>query len=226
MWVSDPDSSQNVAYPRLYARLPKAHGALRSYSATGVAALGLIPSLQRPRLRGSRSVPARVDHELSALGPLAGPGLRMNASALSQLGRGCFYVVKAPFSQGPECGRQSPPNSAGPRCKPHHRIETQLIISSKGGSWSFREWCFVEGVNYEGLCHSTRSVLRDEGHFEYSAVAANLSLTPRALWNFSAARGASEKTLSSSSAILHSPPYPPMTSATAHRSRCRFSPTI
>ena len=34
----------------------------------------------------------------------------------------------------------------------------------------------------------------DDGHFEYSAVATNLNLSPRALWNFIAGRGAQEKT--------------------------------
>ena len=35
----------------------------------------------------------------------------------------------------------------------------------------------------------------DDGHFEYSAVATNLTLGPRALWHFMAGRGAQEKTL-------------------------------
>jgi len=35
----------------------------------------------------------------------------------------------------------------------------------------------------------------DDGHFEYSAVATNLGLRPRALWHFMAGRGAQEKTL-------------------------------
>ena len=35
----------------------------------------------------------------------------------------------------------------------------------------------------------------DDGHFEYSAVATNLALTPAALWAFMAGRGAQEKTL-------------------------------
>ena len=34
----------------------------------------------------------------------------------------------------------------------------------------------------------------DDGYFEYSAVATNLTLTPRALWSFAAGRGAQEKT--------------------------------
>jgi hypothetical protein len=34
----------------------------------------------------------------------------------------------------------------------------------------------------------------DDGYFEYSAVATNLMLTPRALWYFAAGRGAQEKT--------------------------------
>ena len=34
----------------------------------------------------------------------------------------------------------------------------------------------------------------DDGHFEYSAVATNLALSPRALWDFMAGRGAQEKT--------------------------------
>jgi Transposase DDE domain group 1 len=34
----------------------------------------------------------------------------------------------------------------------------------------------------------------DDGHFEYSAVASNLALVPRALWDFMVGRGAQEKT--------------------------------
>src|SRR5713101_1747601 len=34
----------------------------------------------------------------------------------------------------------------------------------------------------------------DDGYFEYSAVATNLTVTPRALWYFAAGRGAQEKT--------------------------------
>src|SRR5467141_3107582 len=35
----------------------------------------------------------------------------------------------------------------------------------------------------------------DDGYFEYSAVATNLTLTPRTLWYFAAGRGAQEKTI-------------------------------
>ena len=35
----------------------------------------------------------------------------------------------------------------------------------------------------------------DDGYFEYSAVATNLALSPRALWYFAAGRGAQEKTI-------------------------------
>ncbi len=35
----------------------------------------------------------------------------------------------------------------------------------------------------------------DDGYFEYSALATNLTLTPRALWYFAAGRGAQEKTI-------------------------------
>ena len=35
----------------------------------------------------------------------------------------------------------------------------------------------------------------DDGYFEYSAVATNLTLTARALWYFAAGRGAQEKTI-------------------------------
>jgi hypothetical protein len=34
----------------------------------------------------------------------------------------------------------------------------------------------------------------DDGYFEYSAVATNLTLTPQSLWYFAAGRGAQEKT--------------------------------
>lgn len=51
------------------------------------------------------------------------------------------------------------------------------------------------------VAHQTRKNFQldlfspDDGHFEYSAVATNLGLRPRALWYFMAGRGAQEKTL-------------------------------
>lgn len=51
------------------------------------------------------------------------------------------------------------------------------------------------------VAHATRKNFQldlfspDDGHFEYSAVATNLALRPRALWHFMAGRGAQEKTL-------------------------------
>jgi hypothetical protein len=57
------------------------------------------------------------------------------------------------------------------------------------------------GIYRKRVAHRTRKNFQldlfspDDGHFEYSAVATNLGLQPRALWRFMAGRGAQEKTL-------------------------------
>ena len=53
----------------------------------------------------------------------------------------------------------------------------------------------------------------DDGYFEYSAVATNLTLTPQTSWYFAAGRGAQEKTLPNSRASLPSTWCPPITTA-------------
>ncbi len=69
----------------------------------------------------------------------------------------------------------------------------------------------------------------DDGHFEYSAVATNLTLSPRALWNFTAGRGAQEKTFAElKGRISRSTPFPPtITPLTAAMAAAApFWPTI
>jgi hypothetical protein len=59
----------------------------------------------------------------------------------------------------------------------------------------------AEVVYRKRVTHATRKDFQldlfspDDGHFEYAAVTTNKTLTPAALWAFTAGRGAQEKTL-------------------------------
>jgi hypothetical protein len=56
------------------------------------------------------------------------------------------------------------------------------------------KWSCGSGRGFSREWHQLDLFSPDEGYFEYSAVTTNLSLTPQALWYFSAGRGAQEKT--------------------------------
>jgi hypothetical protein len=67
----------------------------------------------------------------------------------------------------------------------------------------------------------------DDGYFECSAVASNLTLTPRALWYFAAGRGAQEKTIAELKGEFALDWFPPITTAPiAPRSSSAFWPII
>ena len=72
-------------------------------------------------------------------------------------------------------------------------FETQLNL--KVWELELRVVVFRKRVRHESRRNYQLDLFSpDDGHFEYSAVATNLTLSPRALWNFIAGRGAQEKT--------------------------------
>ncbi len=72
-------------------------------------------------------------------------------------------------------------------------FETQLQL--KVWELELRVVVFRKRVGHESRRNYQLDLFSpDDGHFEYSAVATNLRLDPRALWNFMAGRGAQEKT--------------------------------
>ena len=72
-------------------------------------------------------------------------------------------------------------------------FETQLKL--KVWELELRVVVFRKRVGHESRRNYQLDLFSpDDGHFEYSAVATNLSLAARAPWNFMAGRGAQEKT--------------------------------
>jgi len=107
---------------------------------------------------------------------------------------GCFYAIKVPFSQwtgvraAVAAQRQWLPVQPQITC-----FETQLKLTV----WKLelRVVVFRKRVAHESRRNYQLDLFSpDDGHFEYSAIATNLKLAPRALWNFMAGRGAQEKT--------------------------------
>ena len=108
--------------------------------------------------------------------------------------RGCFYAIKVPFCQW-----------TGVRAAiaaQQHWAAVQSDISCFETRLKLKSWAldlkvvvFRKQVAHESRRNYQLDLFSpDDGHFEYSAVATNLSLSPPALWNFMAGRGAQEKT--------------------------------
>jgi hypothetical protein len=126
---------------------------------------------------------------------------RMDAAFFQQkllqllIRQGCCYAVKVPFCQwtGVKALVAAQPCwsaiTADIDC-----FESRLALAV----WGLE----LRVVVYRKRVHhlSARNYQLDlfspnDGYFEYSAVATNLTLTPRALWYFAAGRGAQEKTI-------------------------------
>jgi len=108
--------------------------------------------------------------------------------------RGCFYAVKVPFCQwtGVRAAVAAQPNWA-PVQPQIGGFETQLRL--KVWALELRTVVFRKPVAHESRRNYQLDLFSpDDGHFEYSAAATNLTLKPRALWSFMAGRGAQEKT--------------------------------
>src|SRR4029453_14730296 len=87
-------------------------------------------------------------------------------------------------------------------------FETQLEL--KVWELELRVVVFRKRVGHESRRHYQLDLFSpDDGHFEYSAVATNLTLGPRALWNFLAGRGRQEKTFAELKGEFALGPVPP-----------------
>jgi len=107
---------------------------------------------------------------------------------------GCFYAVKLPFCKWTGVKALIAARSrwtavaADIDC-----FETQLALAAWG--LALRVVVYRKRVHHPSPKNYQLDLFSpDDGYFEYSAVATNLTLTPRALWYFAAGRGAQEKT--------------------------------
>jgi len=108
--------------------------------------------------------------------------------------RGCFYAIKVPFCHwtGVRAAIAAQQHWAAVQSD-ISCFETRLTLNS----WALdlQVVVFRKHVAHESRRNYQLDLFSpDDGHFEYSAVATNLSLSPSALWNFMAGRGAQEKT--------------------------------
>src|SRR5215469_6652921 len=126
---------------------------------------------------------------------------RMDAAFFQQIllklliRQGCFYTVKVPFCQWTGVktlvAAQShwSPITADISC-----FETRLAPAAWG--LELRVVVYRKRVHHQSAKNYQLDLFSpDDGYFEYSAVATNLTLTPQALWYFAAGRGAQEKTI-------------------------------
>jgi hypothetical protein len=107
---------------------------------------------------------------------------------------GCFYAVKVPWSRW-----------TGVKALIAAQARWMAVTGDIDG-FETRLELAVWGLHLRGVVYRKRVHHRspnnyqldlfspDDGYFEYSAVATNLTLTPQALWSFAAGRGAQEKT--------------------------------
>jgi Transposase DDE domain group 1 len=108
--------------------------------------------------------------------------------------RGCFYAIKVPFCQWTGVRAAVAAQKHWTLVQPHITcFQTQLQL--KVWELELRVVVFRKRVAHESRRNYQLDLFSpDDGHFEYSAVATNLTLSPCALWNFIAGRGAQEKT--------------------------------
>jgi hypothetical protein len=108
--------------------------------------------------------------------------------------RGCCYAIKVPFCHW--TGVRAAIAAQQPWAAVQSDIsccETRLTLKS----WALDLPLVVlrQHLAHESRRHYQLDLFSpDDGHFEYSAVATNLSLSPPAWWNFMAGRGAQEQT--------------------------------
>ena len=127
--------------------------------------------------------------------------LRMDAAFFQQnllklLARlGCFYAVKVPFCQWTGVKALVAAQSCWSAVAADlDCFETRLALAAWG--LQLRVVVYRKRVHHLSPKNYQLDLFSpDDGYFEYSAVATNLSLTPRALWYFAAGRGAQEKTI-------------------------------
>jgi len=108
---------------------------------------------------------------------------------------GCFYAVKVPFCKWTGVKALVAAQSCWSRVAADiDCFETQLALAAWG--LQLRVVVYRKRVHHLSPKNYQLDLFSpDDGYFEYSAVATNLTLTPRALWYFAAGRGAQEKTI-------------------------------
>lgn len=127
--------------------------------------------------------------------------LRMDAAFFQQnllklLARsGCFYAVKVPFCKWTGVKALVAAQSCWSAVAADiDCFETRLALAAWG--LELRVVIYRKRVHHRSAKNYQLDLFSpDDGYFEYSAVATNLTLTPRALWYFAAGRGAQEKTI-------------------------------
>src|SRR5271169_3641477 len=108
--------------------------------------------------------------------------------------RGCSYAIKVPFSQWTGVRAAVAAQKHWAPVQPQITC-FQTALKLKVWELELRVVVFRKRVRHESRRNYQLDLFSpDDGHFEYSAVATNLKLAPRALWNFMAGRGAQEKT--------------------------------
>ena len=107
---------------------------------------------------------------------------------------GCFYAVKVPFCQWTGVKAAVAAQARWMPVQPQiDCFETRLELTVWG--LELRVVVYRKRVPHQSRRNYQLDLFSpDDGYFEYSAVATNLTLTPRALWSFAAGRGAQEKT--------------------------------
>jgi len=107
---------------------------------------------------------------------------------------GCFYAVKVPFSRWTGVKALIAAQARWTAVAGDiDGFEAQLELAVWG--LQLRVVVYRKRVHHRSPKNYQLDLFSpDDGYFEYSAVATNLTLTPRALWYFAAGRGAQEKT--------------------------------
>jgi hypothetical protein len=107
---------------------------------------------------------------------------------------GCFYAIKVPFCRWIGVKALVAAQSRWTAVAADiDGFETQLELAAWG--LALRVVVYRKRVHHLSPKNYQLDLFSpDDGYFEYSAVATNLSLTPQTLWYFAAGRGAQEKT--------------------------------
>src|SRR5215470_16165164 len=109
--------------------------------------------------------------------------------------QGCFYAVKVPFCQWTGVKALVAAQSRWSTVTAEiDCFETRLALAAWG--LELRVVVYRKRVHHPSPKNYQLDLFSpDDGYFQYSAVATNLTLTPCALWSFAAGRGAQEKTI-------------------------------
>jgi hypothetical protein len=107
----------------------------------------------------------------------------------------CYYAVKVPFCQWTGIKALVAAQSRWSAVATEiDCFETRLVLAAWG--LELRVVVYRQRVHHPSPKNYQLDLFSpDDGYFEYSAVATNLTLTPPVLWDFAAGRGAQEKTL-------------------------------